>query len=569
MLLTVTHQPEPASPSGDGHHSPSTAKPHSPPLAAIAAINLDTTAAAGTLAAITAWEALLFSTVATLNTTKPEAVVYRWVGAVFWVAAYVFFVVWSGWSPETVTAVTITLGAVVSGIALAAHLLAPTHRITEMWLWPIAAVGQTALVGAGLYAGDMLTNTDTLLAGTALAAIEAALVATYATVRLDQTAAWISTALGTAALGLLAGALQADPIDLLRVTGPIGAALLAAWVILAVTQQRARLELWRWPSLALAQAALATTAAIAAINLDTTAAAGTLAAITAWEALLFSTVATLNTTKPEAVISLGFGLGSYAAFLRWLELDGMLSANAWLGLTLFLLIAATLASRRSESQRADVWSWPLHGAAATAAVLTVVSAAAYLAGADARFVTSAVIAVAGIHVLVNRALFEPYVPVDTGAALAVVAAGALATTALDPTESWTFAVLLTMALDRGGGAVGHWAPGRATYPTGNHPGRRLQHHPGCRCGCFLGSALVRGGLPAHRERRGTRRIRGCCPPPRGPGSGSSSLAGGDADPDQRSLRSGIARDDCPGGCRAPRCARRRALSASPKGFDST
>ena len=83
---------------------------------------------------------------------------------------------------------TITLGAVVSGIALAAHLLAPTHRITEMWLWPIAAVGQTALVGAGLNRGDMLTTTDAFLAGAALATIEAALVATYATVRLDQAA---------------------------------------------------------------------------------------------------------------------------------------------------------------------------------------------------------------------------------------------------------------------------------------------------------------------------------------------------------------------------------------------
>ena len=122
-------------------------------------------AGGGWLSAGFAGAALVETALAEYRRGRTEAVVYRWVGAVFWVAAYVFFVVWSGWSPETVTAVTITLGAVVSGIALAAHLLAPTHRITEMWLWPIAAVGQTALVGAGLYAGDMLTNTDAVLPG--------------------------------------------------------------------------------------------------------------------------------------------------------------------------------------------------------------------------------------------------------------------------------------------------------------------------------------------------------------------------------------------------------------------
>jgi hypothetical protein len=61
-------------------------------------------------------------------------------------------------------------------------------------------------------------------------------------------------------------------------------------------------------------------------------------------------------------------------------------------------------------------------------------------------VAAAVIAAVGFHILANRSLFEPYVPVDTVAALIVVLAGAVATTALDPADSWTFAVLLAMAL---------------------------------------------------------------------------------------------------------------------------
>ena len=443
-LLTITHQPERLA----LWRWPSLALAQTALAitATLAAINLDPTPAAGTFAAITAWEALTFTTVATITTTKPEALVYRWVGAGFWVGAYASFVYWAGWDAGTVTIVTITIGAALSGIALAAYLLAPKHRITDMWLWPAAAVGQIALLGAGLYAGSTLTTTDTFLTWAALATIEALLVATYATVRIDQTSAWIATGLGTAALGFLAAAFPTEPINLIRVTGPAGAAILAAWALLTITHQPERLALWRWPSLALAQTALAITATLAAINLDPTPAAGTFAAITAWEALTFTTVATITTTKPEAAVAVGFALLSYDAALRWFELDATLIPSAWIALTLVALVGATFASHRVSSNRAGIWMWPLHGAGMAAGVVTLIAAAVYLSPTDARLLGAAVVAAAAIHLLANRSVFTPYMPVDSVAATAIVGAGALATTTLNADSSWTFVVLLAMAL---------------------------------------------------------------------------------------------------------------------------
>ena len=390
--------------------------------------------------------AFIETSLAELRRDQPEALVYRWVGAGFWVGAYASFVYWAGWDAGTVTIVTITIGAALSGIALAAYLLAPEHRITDMWLWPATAVGQIALLGAGLYAGSTLTTTDTFLTWAALATIEALLVATYATVRIDQASTWIATGLGTAALGFLAAAFPTEPINLIRVTGPAGAAILAAWALLTITHQPERLALWRWPSLALAQTALAITATLAAINLDPTPAAGTLAAITAWEALTFTTVATATTTKLEALVAAGFALVSYDAALRWLELDATVIPSAWIALTLVALGGATFASHRVSSSRAGIWMWPLHGAGMAAGVMTLIAAAVYLSPTDARLLGAAVVAAAAIHLLANRSVFTPYMPVDSVAATAIVGAGALATTTLDADSSWTFVVLLAMAL---------------------------------------------------------------------------------------------------------------------------
>jgi hypothetical protein len=390
--------------------------------------------------------AFIETSLAALRRDEPEALVYRWVGAGFWVGAYTSFVYWAGWDAGTVTIVTITIGAALSGIALAAYLLAPKHRITAMWLWPAAAVGQIALLGAGLYAGSTLTTTDTFLTWAALATIEALLVATYATVRIDQTSTWIATGLGTAALGFLAAAFPTEPINLIRVTGPAGAAILAVWALLTITHQPERLALWRWPSLALAQTALAITATLAAINLDPTPAAGTLAAITAWEALTFTTVATITTTKPEALVyrwvGAGFWVGAYASFVYW----ATVIPSAWIALTLVALVGATFASHRVSSNRAGIWMWPLHGAGMAAGVVTLIAASVYLSPTDARLLGAAVVAAAAIHLLANRSVFTPYMPVDNVAATAIVGAGALGTTTLDADSSWTFVVLLAMAL---------------------------------------------------------------------------------------------------------------------------
>ncbi|MEA3502475.1 MAG: hypothetical protein U9R47_06845, partial [Actinomycetota bacterium] len=288
--------------------------------------------------------------------------------------------------------------------------------------------------------------TDALLTLAVALGVEAALIGIYATLRTDPATAWAAAVLSATAYGLYADALLTEPVDLLWVTGPIGAALLAGWAALAITNRPDRLVLWLWPALALAQAALATAAIVAIDALVGTAAFDVIAVITAWEALLFALVATTTVTPSFAFVSTVFTIGSYAALVHRFELDGARYVLAWMALTLFGTVAATVTGRFRERVRVGTWVWPLNAAAATAGSLTVMSAVVHFTPPDAGLVTAAIVAALGIHLLVNRPIFAPHVPVEMAAATAFVAAGALSASSLDPQTPWTFAVLFAMSV---------------------------------------------------------------------------------------------------------------------------
>jgi hypothetical protein len=114
------------------------------------------------------------------------------------------------------------------------------------------------------------------------------------------------------------------------------------------------------------------------------------------------------------------------------------------------LIAATVVGNLRRSTWVDTWAWPLHAAAAGAALITFLSSEELLAPADARLTGAALLGALGLHLLANRSSFEDHLPVDSAAAIAFVAGGGLAATWLDPDLGWTFVLLLTAAL---GGAV--------------------------------------------------------------------------------------------------------------------
>ena len=390
--------------------------------------------------------ALIVTAMAELRSDRPGGVVYPWVGVVFWVLAYVFFVDWVGWGTGTVTVVTIAVGTVLSGGALAVWLSGWTRPWSARWLWPAAAVGQAALLGASMHAAATLGRSDALAAWAVVFAIEALLVGTYATFRLNPAASWIATGLAASAYGLFAAALLTDPVDLLRVTGPIGAFLLAGWAALVITNRGDRLILWRWPVLVLAQGALVTASIAATVALGGATASGVLAAIAAWEALLFTLVATTTTTPVLAYVATAFAFGSYAAVVRWLGLEGERFLLAWTASTVIGFAAATIVAHLRRSVRVGMWFWPLNAGAVAAGLVTLVSGADRISPADAPLAAAIVIAAAGIHLLANRSDFAPYVPVDMTAATAFVVSGALTAMRLDSQASWTFAVLLAMAL---------------------------------------------------------------------------------------------------------------------------
>ena len=172
-----------------------------------------------------------------------------------------------------------------------------------------------------MHAAATLGRSDALAAWAVVFAIEALLVGTYATFRLNPAASWIATGLAASAYGLFAAALLTDPVDLLRVTGPIGAFLLAGWAALVITNRGDRLILWRWPVLVLAQGALVTASIAATVALGGATASGVLAAIAAWEALLFTLVATTTTTKFGGVVypwvGVVFWVLAYVFFVDW------------------------------------------------------------------------------------------------------------------------------------------------------------------------------------------------------------------------------------------------------------
>jgi hypothetical protein len=90
--------------------------------------------------------------------------------------------------------------------------------------------------------------------------------------------------------------------------------------------------------------------------------------------------------------------------------------------------------------------WPINAAAAAAAFVTFALGAVLVSRGDVSFAATAVIAALGVHLLVNRSDFEPYVSVDVAAAAAFVVAGAIEVMQLDPQAPWTLTVLLAMAL---------------------------------------------------------------------------------------------------------------------------
>ncbi|MEA3502160.1 MAG: hypothetical protein U9R47_05245, partial [Actinomycetota bacterium] len=191
----------------------------------------------GWLPAGLALAALMATAMAELRRNRVGGVTYPWVAVVLWASAYAFFADWAGWNPQTVTVVTFCAGAILSVVALSVWLSVRKRPWIRRWLLPVAALGQVGLLGAVTYATAMLDSTEALLTLAVALGLEAVLIGIYATIRTDPATAWAATVLIATAYGLYADALLTEPVDLLWVTGPIGAALLAGWAALAITNR--------------------------------------------------------------------------------------------------------------------------------------------------------------------------------------------------------------------------------------------------------------------------------------------------------------------------------------------
>lgn len=267
--------------------------------------------------------AAIETALAELRSDRPEAVAYPWISVGLWATTYGFLVRWLGWSPAAIVTTTLIIAAAISGAVLTAHLVAPQRGLVGRWGLPAEVLGQVGLLGAATYASFVLERPDALLAWAGVAAVEALLVGTYATVRLDASAAWASVGLAAVSGGFLWGVLADDPVERSAAAALLGAFLLIAWAVTTLIARFPRLVLWKWPQLGLAQLVLATSATTAVVDLDDVTALGMISAIAAWEAITFSVVAGITESEPERTaypwIAAGFWAAAYASFAGWAE----------------------------------------------------------------------------------------------------------------------------------------------------------------------------------------------------------------------------------------------------------
>ena len=326
---------------------------------------------------------------------------------------------------------------------------------------PTAALGQVSLAGAGLYANATLPVSDAMLAWAAVVGSEAVFVGVAGMVRRSRQTIWASTGLLAVSAWLFAEGIESDPVAVMWISGGVGVILLTVWALLVALDSPDRVDMWRWPVLALAQGAVIASAASADTALGVPSMYGMLLLLAVAEAVVFAVVATAVKNSGYAFIASGFALAGVASVIEWRQL-GSERVVVWLGAMVAGAVAASIVTRYEQGRpRLATWRWPLHAAAVATGALAAIQAARLLAPDDARLVGAVIASSAGIHILVNRRWVETFARVDILAPLAFVTAAGLGVSALDPDSTWSIAVLLGVA------ALGLAASARAGMVDGN------------------------------------------------------------------------------------------------------
>jgi len=243
-----------------------------------------------------------------------------WAATGFLAAACGAFVQWRSWPPNTFVVVSIALGAALAGAAVVMWLIPDLDARWRRWKGPVTVLGQGALFTAAVVAGVAFDRPKASGVFGSILLIEAILLGSFATVRLDRSLAWASAVMVAFSAWLLAEASSARPETLVIGAVAIAAVLTATWAALFSSQPNAaRLRMWTHPMLALAAAASVAAAALASAEIPPRSAAVAVAAMLTWHALVVGAAGTTRLDRFSVWAASAIATAAYGFWLRALE----------------------------------------------------------------------------------------------------------------------------------------------------------------------------------------------------------------------------------------------------------
>jgi hypothetical protein len=342
----------------------------------------------------------------------------------------------------------VAMGTVVSAAALARWLARHETSWTDLWVPPMAVLGQVSFVGAGIQAAWSFRPQDALLVLALIVGIEAVLVGLPGTIHRNTPAIWLSTSLIAGSAALTLGGLELDWIELVWTTGIVAISLLTVWLVSVVGTENDRIVVWELPMAVLAQAALATSGVAGTMGLSP------LDAYLIWMVLLaldmaaFAVVATATSTSWMAFMSCGLSVGVVGFAIQGRQL-GPEQAWVWFGVMFAAGVGATLATRsRSDRPRVNIWLWPTHLVTVVFGGFAAARAAELLSTRDALLLGAGVLFLAGVDLLANHTWLTSTTEMDARwlAPVAFVGSGGLVVATLTTNDLWAVPTLIAISL---------------------------------------------------------------------------------------------------------------------------
>ena len=404
-------------------------------------------------AIITATEAVLVGIPATVR----RFLVGVWASTVLGGASVVLFMQAFEMPPAAVVYTLMAIGATLSGSALTAWLLGNDDSRFTLWVYPLAALGQAALVGSMVQARWSFTDSEFTLVWSGIVWIEAILIGVGATIRRLGAGVWVSSLFMASGTALAMIAMPVEPIEAVWTTATFAVVLLTVWMTAVVGTENDRIRLWELPMATIAQGAIVASGLLAASGLTLADAYLTWFALFAVDAIAFAIAGTVTRTRWMTFVTAALVPIIAGTAIGWRDLGAV---QVWVWFTIMVAAgvgawgASKLRERPELDSLLDLWVMPLDLLAPASAIIASGTAFALLPRRQATVFVALVVAMVGLHILANRSrLAANDLAAEPLAAVAFVTSAALVAGALVADDVWSPWILLAIAA-LGVGAAG-------------------------------------------------------------------------------------------------------------------